>query len=149
MKTRTVVKAVRITEDLDDLLEKVDKERDVTSSTLISTILSRYLQWDRLAEGDSMVTIMPTVLATLLDETDEATIKKIGQAAGDRLVERIEYWDKKLTLANFMKRLDAALKYSGACRGEIETTKENHVITLRHDFGRRWSIFLAKLIEQV
>jgi hypothetical protein len=104
-KTRTVVKAVRITEDLDDLLEHVSKERKITSSTLISTILSRYLQWDRLAEGDGMVTLMPTVLSSLLDATDEKTLERIGKLTADRIVERIQFWDKKVNLQNFLKRL--------------------------------------------
>jgi predicted HicB family RNase H-like nuclease len=46
-KKKTVLRTIRIDKDLDDTLDKDAKERGVSENALISSILVRYVDWDK------------------------------------------------------------------------------------------------------
>lgn len=49
-KKKTVLRTIRIDKNLDDALDKDAKEHGVSENALISSILAKYIEWDRYAE---------------------------------------------------------------------------------------------------
>lgn len=47
---KTVLKTIRIDKELDDALYKDAQENDINENALISSILVKYIEWDRYAK---------------------------------------------------------------------------------------------------
>ena len=48
-KKKTILRTIRIDKDLDDALDKDANEHGVSENALISSILAKYVEWDRYA----------------------------------------------------------------------------------------------------
>jgi hypothetical protein len=49
-KKKTVLRTIRIDKNLDDALDKDAEEHGVSENALVSSILAKYIEWDRYAE---------------------------------------------------------------------------------------------------
>jgi hypothetical protein len=47
---KTVLRTIRLSKGLDGLLQKDANSKRITVGALVSTILTKYLQWDRYTE---------------------------------------------------------------------------------------------------
>ena len=144
---KSIVKAVRITEDLDALLETDAAEKGITPGTLLSTILKKYAEWDRFAERYGLVSINKQILRKLVEIASDDEIKNLGTEAGKYYLDRTMFWYKQVNLEYFTEMLKNSAKYGGITQLDYENLGDNHVITLRHDFGRKWSLYLAELVR--
>jgi ethanolamine utilization protein EutP (predicted NTPase) len=59
------------------------------------------------------------------------------------------FWFKRLSPDTFLDQLALFCRYAGLARYEIKTDEREHVIVLHHELGKKWSIFLSRIIEQV
>jgi hypothetical protein len=73
---KTVLRTIRLSKGLDELLQKDTNSKRITVGALISIILSKYSQWDRYTEKFE-ITFRQETLKTILEATeDEALIRK-------------------------------------------------------------------------
>jgi hypothetical protein len=73
---KTVLRTIRLSKGLDELLQKDTNSKRITVGALISRILSKYSQWDRYTEKFE-ITFRQETLKTILEATeDEALIRK-------------------------------------------------------------------------
>ena len=74
---KTILRTIRLTKGLDELLQKDADSKRITVGALVSTILTKYSQWDRYTEKFDMITFRQETLRAILEATDdEALIRK-------------------------------------------------------------------------
>jgi hypothetical protein len=136
-----------MTDDVDRILERDAAERGIPVGTLLFTILRKYADWDRLTEKYGFVSLPNTVFRSLLEEVDADKIARIGKESGKSFKARILFWFKEANLESFMALILITYRYSGLARCEYQRFGDDYVITLKHDLGRKWSIYLRELLR--
>jgi len=148
-KKRTVLRTVRLSQDLDDLLRNDAEESGTTVNGLINRIMTKYLEWDRHIEKFKFVSIARETFRSFLDKIDDADVEKIATDMGSKMPVAITFfWFKKLNLETVLKTISNYGKYSGLQTNEITANDGNCIITFYHELGAKWSIFLKYFICQ-
>src|SRR5215213_2992232 len=131
-RQKTVTRTIRIPSHLDTIIHEDSKERRSTANALISSILTKYAEWDRYTES-----------------LDDEAIKQIaGQIGASQSRELIMFFFKKISLDTFVSAISLFSKYAGFGSYEIESNGREHTVVLHHELGRKWSIYVAYLMSE-
>jgi hypothetical protein len=146
---KTVLRTIRLSKGLDELLQRDANSKRITVGALISAILTKYSQWDRYTEKFDMITFRHETLRAILETTeDEALIRK-GREIGTKIPrEFLMFWFKKMDLESYLRYLELLCNYGGFARYELEADGTSYVITLLHNLGEKWSLFLKHIMEE-
>jgi hypothetical protein len=146
---KTVLKTIRLSKGLDELLQKDANSKRITVGALISTILTKYSQWDRYTEKFDMITLRQEAIKAILETTeDEALIRKAREIGAKIPKEFLMFWFKKTDLKSYLQYLELLCNYGGFARYELEANGDVYVITLLHNMGEKWSLFLRHVMEE-
>jgi hypothetical protein len=147
---RSTTRTIRISQQLDRLLEKDAASKRVSVNSLISYMITKYAEWDRYVESLSFVSIPPDGLRLIIGSLDDEKVKEIGQQIGSRhLQEFMMLWFKKVSLDSFFDGLTVFCRYSGMAKYDMDKIDgREYVIMMHHDLGRKWSIFMQHIIEE-
>jgi hypothetical protein len=144
---KTMLRTIRLSKDLDDLLQKDANSKRITVGALISTILIKYSQWDRYTEKFEMITLRQETIRAILEATEDEIIK--AREIGAKIPkEFLMFWFKKTDLASYLQYLELLCNYGGFACYELEADGHVYVITLLHNMGEKWSLFLKHLMEE-
>ena len=58
------------------------------------------------------------------------------------------FWFKKTDLESYLQYLELLCNYGGFARYEFEAEGPVYIITLLHNMGEKWSIFLKYVMEE-
>jgi superfamily I DNA and RNA helicase len=145
---KTVLRTIRLSKGLDELLQKDGNSKRITVGALISTILTKYSQWDRYTEKFDMITFRHETLRAILEATeDEILVRKAREIGAKIPREFLMFWFKKTDLESYLRYLELLCNYGGFARYELEVDGRSYVITL-HNMGGKWSLFLKYVIEE-
>jgi len=98
---KTVLRTIRLSKGLDDLLQKDANSKRITVGALISTILTKYSQWDRYTEKFDMITFRHETLRAILEATeDEVLVRKAREIGAKIPREFLMFWFKKRILSH-------------------------------------------------
>ncbi len=146
---KTVLRTIRLSKGLDELLQKDANSKRITVGALISTILTKYSQWDRYTEKFDMITFRHETLRAILEATeDEVLVRKAREIGAKIPREFLMFWFKKTDLESYLRYLELLCNYGGFARYELEVDGRSYVITLLHNMGGKWSLFLKYVIEE-
>lgn len=149
-KKKSVTRTIRISRDLDDLLEKDAENKRITVNSLISSIITKYAEWDRLVEFIGYVSLPHDELKFLLDSLEDAKIREIGQMIGSKHLQKFMIiWHKEISMDSFFKSLGLFCRYGGMAKQDTQTKDgKNYVIAIHHDLGKKWSKCMQYVIEE-
>ena len=146
---KTVLRTIRLTKGLDELLQKDANLKRISIGALISTILTKYSQWDRYTEKFDMITFRQETLRAILEATEDDALIKKGREIGAKIPrEFLMFWFKKTDLESYLRYLELLCNYGGFARYELEANGGYYVITLLHNIGEKWSLFLKHIMEE-
>jgi hypothetical protein len=147
--TKNALRSIRIKEDLDKLLQKDAEGKGISVNSLVSSILTRYSEWDRYAEKFGFVTITRDGFNTILKAADSEKLVSLGAELGSRNPkEMTQFWFKKLNLETFLAYLSAYCRYGKIAEYEVENSGRNYILTLHHHLGESYSTFLGHYMKQ-
>jgi hypothetical protein len=146
---KTTTRTIRISRQLDRILEKDAANKRVSVNSLITSIIIKYSEWDRYVESLRFVSMPPDGLRLIIGSLDDEKIKEIGHQVGSRhFQEYMMLWFKKISIDSFFDGLTIFLRYSGMAKYDMDTPDgRDYVITLHHDLGKKWSIFIQTILE--
>ena len=75
-KKKTILRTIRISEDIDAMLENDATEQNISANALISKIMIRYVEWDRVIEKTSHLTVYSPLFKALLNEIVTKNLKR-------------------------------------------------------------------------
>ena len=74
-KRKTVLRTIRIDRELDDALYKDAQENDINENALISSILVKYIEWDRYAKKFGHIVFPKEALKSIIDMTEPGKLE--------------------------------------------------------------------------
>src|SRR5215218_10840804 len=81
-RQKTVTRTIRIPSHLDAIIHKDSKEKRSTANALISSILTKYAEWDRYTESFGFISLPRSDLKIIMQSLDDETIKQIAEQIG-------------------------------------------------------------------
>lgn len=146
-RKKTVLRTIRINQELDNILQKEAKDRRMSLNAFISTILSKHAEWDRYAERFGYISLTHESFMSIIDLVDDDKLRDIAQNYGSRVPkEFMLFWFKQVNIEAFLTALSLRCKYAGIAEYDIDSNGRNYTITLYHKIGQKWSIFLSNVI---
>lgn len=130
-------------------LRREAESRGITLNTLITQVLSHYLDWDVSAAKAGYIPIPRALMTLVLSDVAEDKVSEIGTqiarnhvdeillvmrgaVSADALVTQLKLWLREADMPNTMT-------YSGSTLTWV----------VHHEMGTKWSIFLARTIEEL
>jgi len=140
---RTVLRTVRISEELDRILQKDARANRTSVNALISAIMEKYAVWDRYTEKFRHISIPTTIFRALLDLADENALATVAERLGETLPnEVISFWFKKFNLETYLQYVSNSSEYGNTLEAEIESEGGSYTISIYHEYGKKWSTAL-------
>jgi uncharacterized protein YxeA len=147
---KTVLRTIRISEEVDGILEKDAKAHRTGVNSLISSIMGKYAEWDRYTEKFGHVAIPTSLFRALLELIDENALVALADRVSVELTNEItSFWFKKTNLETVLQFFSITCEYGKVGEVEIENEGRNYTITVYHEYGRKWSIWLQHYIDKV
>jgi len=149
LRKKTILRTIRITEDLDRLLRKDAETKDTNVNTLLNNMIRQYAEWDRYTETFGNVQLPSGFLRFLIETADEEKLyKQWPPLSSEILKAALLSWFGRVNEKNFFEFLSRTGKYSGLYSLENEANGRNYNLTFRHSLGTRWSTLLRELMSE-
>ena len=87
---KTLIRSVRISKALDTLLRKDAKTKRITVNALISSIMTKYAEWDRYNERFGVISIKRDAFRSILGMIEDDKIIRVSKLINSEIDERIE-----------------------------------------------------------
>ena len=147
-KEGTVLKTFRYPRHLNAALEQEAESKGLTPNALVSTIFTKYTDWDRYAEKFGYVSVTHETLRFLLSCVDMERLVSAAQESGAQVPkEVVMFWFKKMDTSNFLSYLENICRYAGQAKYQCQESGGEYTITLRHEFGMKWSYWLKYSLD--
>jgi len=144
----TTTRAIRIPKSLDRILQEEAEKRNISINGLISSVLTKFAEWDRHAEQFGLATLPTQVLQKLTQLADDNLMAKTGTELGpDLLRSEVIFWYKQASLDKILEWFTLFSKYSGLHKVQITKTDGDYIIVIRHEMGSKWSVHLKNYFE--
>ena len=149
--TSTSTITFRISKQYEDYLRKRAKQDKVSLNIIANKIFGEYIEWQQFIEKFGTIVLSKEVFSELVKVLDEKDLINIAVKTGQKIPkEFILFKYKKITDRNVTEFIKM---FSYHCiNGEYDynTTMDNKItISLKHNMGRKVSIFLKYYIESI
>jgi hypothetical protein len=146
---KTVLRTIRLSAEHDRILEEDARKKGLSVNSLLTTLITKYAEWDRFAERFGYVSVGRQGFRRMFDLlSDEALVAHGRDVGGRNAPEITRFWFGKLNLETFFSFLAVHSKYAGIYHYELSSNSRNHTITLHHELGPRYSVVLANYFDQ-
>lgn len=151
-KKKTILRTIRLSEDIDNLLENDAEEQNVSTNALISKIMTRYVEWDRFIEKTSFVIISSPLFRALISEINDQKLEEIGRNFIDKVVRELAMVEfGKTDFDTLINTVSLIGKYDTGIHASTPSSTEGRVdgqgiITLYHDWGPKGSTLFKRLL---
>lgn len=143
------MRTIRVTEDLDRLLQKDAKEKRTSVNALVVGMFEKYAEWDRFTAKFGFASCSKAFLKALIDSTSEEELVKRAKDLGDRQPKEFVYlWFKRLDADGFQRFISLISKYASLFQGDVEIDGRILTFNARHEYGEKWSKFLESFFGQ-
>ncbi len=150
-KKKTILRTIRLSEEIDTLLEKDAREQNISTNALVGKIMTRYVEWDRVVEKLDFVSFSNAFFVTLINEVSDEKIQEMGSQEAVRQIKNQAMWDfGKADFDTLLKTIGLIGKYGVATHMSVESWGDgNHVITLHHKWGHKGVVFFRSFFESL
>ena len=135
-----------------DTLKKLNVEAEKTNvslNSLVNQICKKHVDWHSTAAEAGMGTIFKPMLKHLMEQLDDngirAIAKKIAKEEGRDFIMLLSHEYNIHTALKLIETWLRVIKYSYS----YEVNGDEHKFYIRHDMGKKYSIYLSSLYENV
>ena len=113
-KEPTVLRTFRLCGSLDVDLAKKAARKGIGKNALITSILTKYNEWDSVVEDLGYLTIPSEMLSALIQNLEKDSIFSIARQVSKHVASSLPLWFGSSNLDSVLKYFEIAVKYSGA-----------------------------------
>jgi hypothetical protein len=148
-KKKTVLRTIRISEDIDVLLERDAQEKNISANSLISKIMVQYVEWDRIVEKIGSISVSHLLFRALINEISDEKLEEVARDFAVKEVKNIAMWSfGKTDFDSLLKALFLIGKYSISAPLSVEVKVDNqYIISLHHDWGTKGVVFFKSFLS--
>ena len=104
IRRSTTLRTIRLTRDLDNLLQKDAKSKRISTNSLLTSIITKYAEWDRYAEKFGLISLTRADSRSILEAIDDNKLSQIGKDLGKRAFkEFLMIWFKKTDVEKVLR----------------------------------------------
>lgn len=149
-RTEFVNKTFRLSKAQVRRLEADAVRAGTSTNGFITSIITRFIEWDRFANEVDFLSLAPNMVEGILNCVDEETMERAGKYVAQKSCFKDIclhiFQDYNPTL--FSKAILLFDRYANQYRVQGERGENGGtVISLYHDYGRKWSVFIANLLH--
>lgn len=150
-KKKTILRTIRLSEDIDDLLEKDAEGQNVSANALISKIMTRYVEWNRVIEKTSYVILSSMLFRALINEVSEQKLEEIGRNSLTEAVKELAMVEfGKTDLDTLLNTFSLVSKYVTGMRLNAPSSVDSRLtLVLYHDFGLKGGVLFRGFFDNI
>lgn len=146
---KTVLKSIRMTEADEEVLRKDAEAKGITFNALVSSLITRYVEWDRLAERYGFIALPRQSYRYLMALLDTAELERFGRETGAINAPAIaSFWFKSLGTPTFLKFLAVYAKHCRIWDYEVGRTGGQLVLTVHNDIDPAYSVAIRSYFDE-
>jgi len=146
-KPKSVPKSFRVDESALIAVEKEAAAQQVSSNTLVNQILIQFSEFERFAKKINTVKPSSFVFRGLLDSADSDKIIELAKTAGSSIPQAfVTAKGGRVDIDSLLDHLRTLSLYAHLYEYSENVNSQEQMVTLVHDFGLNWSIFLIHYI---
>ena len=150
-KPPTQTKSFRLESDILDALEVESARRGTSVNNLTSQILRKWVNFDRYLQDFGYVMLSVHDFLRALNSFDDSVVKSLASESGRRFPkDLILFTGQKNDLRTCVKFVETILcDYMRWASYHNSSTEAEFVITLRHNYGSKWSMALESILGEM
>jgi hypothetical protein len=149
-RSKTVPKSFRIDQSALKAVEIEAASLSVSPNTLVNQILKQYAEFDRFARKIHTVKISSAPFRGILSAAAVDQLIEVAKTAGSSIPQAFAAAKSgKADLESFIGYVRSLAAYAQLFEFSETVEAHGHVLTLIHDFGLNWSIFLVHYLTEM
>lgn len=149
-KTRTVPKSFRVDERALQAIEKDAESQNVSLNTLVNQIFKQYAEYDRFARKINTVKLSSSTFRGLLSSLEAEKVIEVAKSSGSGVPQAFAAAKSgRVDIRALLDHLRYLAAYAHLCDLSETVDPQGHNLTLIHDFGLNWSIFLVHYVTSM
>ena len=125
-------------------MEKEAIALNVSANTLVNQILKQFAEFDRFARKINTVKVSSSVFRSLLEQIESDKIIEVAKAAGSSIPQAFAMSKKgRVEADSLLDYVRSSAMYAHLYEFNETVDSQHRLVTLVHDFGLNWSIFLV------
>lgn len=145
--SKTVPKSFRIDESAIRAVEAEALSLNVSPNTLVNQVLKQYAEFDRFAKKINTVKISSAPFRGLLSAADVGQLIEVAKSAGSSIPQAfVTAKHGKVNVETLIGHVRSLATYAQLFEFSETLDSQSRIVTLIHDFGLNWSIFLVHYI---
>ena len=147
--SRTVAKSFRVNRNALSALQSEAKRLNLSVNTMVNQLLISYAEYGRFAQRAHSLNLTHRTFAEILAATSEEKLVTAGQNAGKSApLARISSKKGEVTVNTVLEYIQDLSAHANLFEFN-ETNERGHwTITLLHELGVKWSLFLENYIAE-
>jgi hypothetical protein len=147
-RVKTVLRTIRLSEDLETKLERLAAEKGIAMNALVSSALTKFALWDHLTERFGFVTVSKALFKDLLDSSDPEKLQEFATTHRPQVMkDMMMFWFQDVNVDNFLEFLTMRGRYGLDIKVEIKREGNNLTLIVTHDFGPPYTKFLKTALD--
>jgi len=148
--TRSITRTVRIDEDVQDAIEHIAEQQNLSVNALVNKALRKFAFWDTALEKFEAVATPSQLLVKMMEYLSDQNAKDLARSAGTNIAkELMQFMFKEVTLNAVLRHFELQGVHHVSIHFDHSNEGEAHTIVMRHTMGPKWSIFYEELIRSL
>ncbi len=149
-KRRTVLRTIRLGADVSEKMEAKAKATGSSVNSLLSSLVTRYAEWDELAQRFGFIDVSKEFFRLFLDAAEDEKLKQLTlERVAAIWSDLMRFWFGEATPDSFVKMLTRMSTYGWWLEVEPRVTGREYALVVRHEFNMKFSLFLKWTFETV
>lgn len=148
-KKKTATITFRFDEELIEKLQNEAKAHQISTNTLATQAMRRFLEWDIYLPKIGLVSLNKPVFVKIFENLKEKEVIEIASTVGKDEVRDVALFMKgDVTIDSFMSWFEIQMVNSSV---QVSHMSENgmHTFVMKHDLGKNWSLYNKKILELI
>ncbi|HYY39764.1 MAG TPA: hypothetical protein VE692_00800 [Nitrososphaera sp.] len=141
----------RLSRKVIETFRKESEKSGVSINALVNQVLCHYVDWDSFEPRVGMIPFPKAVLSKIFAELDSDQIARLASSVGkDTAIDMAIFMKGRIDILDFISWIETRMRNSGfEVIHRFDSLKEAHMVTIKHDLGKNWSLYLKTMLESI
>jgi len=147
---KTTLRTFRFPEELARTLEAEAQEQGITLNALVSSILTKHVEWDEKAAKFGYIPTYKPIFQGLLQASDDESLDRLGRAVlAPMWKEMASFWFQDSSENRILDFLSLRSRHLPYVQTEVNREGRKCTIVTHHDLGPKWGVVLHSAFDEL
>lgn len=141
----------RLDKQVIDNFRGQSEKSGISVNALVNQVLRNYIEWDVFEPRVGVIPFPKAVLANIYAEMNADQVARLASNIGkNTAIDMAIFMKGRIDVLDFVSWLEMRMRNSGfEIIHRVDGTKGVHSVTIKHDLGKNWSLYLKIMMESV